>query len=153
MPLRGFNLFVVGPEGSGRHSVVQSFIHKQAKNMATPNDWCYVYNFESAHQPLVLHFPAQQGPIFKNEISELIEAIKTTLPAIFEGDDYRVRKRALGEKMQQKVDKLYEGLKTKGREQSIAVIKNEQGMIFSPMDDKGKPMDLEAFKKLPESTK
>ncbi len=153
MPLRGFNLFVVGPEGSGRHSVVQSFIHKQAKDKVTPSDWCYVYNFESAHQPLALEFPPQQGPIFKKEISELIEAIKTSLPAIFEGDDYRVRKRALAEKLQQKVDKLYESLITKGREKSIAVIKNDQGMMFSPMDEKGEPMDLESFKKLPESTK
>lgn len=152
MPLRGFNLFVVGPEGSGRHSVVQSFIHKQAKDKATPSDWCYVYNFESAHQPLTLEFPPQQGPIFKKEISELIEAVKITLPAIFEGDDYRTRKRALGEQLQQKVDKLYQGLITKGREQSIAVIKNDQGMMFSPMNEKGEPMDLESFKKLPEST-
>lgn len=153
MPSRGFNLFVVGPEGSGRHSVVQSFIHKQAKNKTTPSDWCYVYNFESAHQPLVLEFPPQQGPVFKKEMSELIEAVKTTLPTIFEGDDYRIRIKALGEQLQQKVDKLYEGLINKGKEQSIAVIRNDQGMMFSPMDEKGEPMDLESFKKLPESTK
>lgn len=153
MPLRGFNLFVVGPEGSGRHSVVQSFIHKQAKDKATPSDWCYVYNFESAHQPHALEFPSQQGPIFKKKMSDLIAAIRITLPTIFDGDDYRIRTRALGEKLQQKVDKLYEGLISKGKEQSIAVIKNDQGMIFSPMDEKGAPMDLESFKKLPESTK
>jgi len=54
---RGFNLFVVGPEGSGRHSVVQSFINRQATGETTPNDWCYVFNFDQPHKPLALEFP------------------------------------------------------------------------------------------------
>lgn len=35
---RGFNLFVIGPKGSGRHSVVQSFINRQAEDEPTPMD-------------------------------------------------------------------------------------------------------------------
>ena len=46
---RGFNLFVIGPEGSGRHTVVQSFINRQAEGEATPSDWCYVFNFDLPH--------------------------------------------------------------------------------------------------------
>lgn len=152
MAQEGFNLFVVGPEGSGRHSVVQSFIDKQAKTKPTPNDWCYVHNFENPHQPLSLEFPPQQGLTFKKEMDQLIEAAKTTLPAIFEGDDYRARKRSLGEQLQQKVDKLYEQLIAEGKERSIAVIRNEKGIVFSPMDGKGNPMDIESFQKLPEQT-
>lgn len=152
MQHQGFNLFVIGPEGSGRHSVVQSFINKKAQKESTPNDWCYVYNFEQPHTPLALEFPSRQGPVFRQEMHELIDALKTTIPTVFEGDDYRARKRALNEKWKQRVDKIYEDLIAKGKEQSIAVVKNEQGIIFTPMDGKGDPMDIEAFRKLPEAT-
>lgn len=149
---RGFNLFVIGPEGSGRHSVVQSFINRQAEDEPTPSDWCYVFNFDLPHKPLALEFPPKQGPVFKQEMHELIDALKTTIPTVFEGDEYRARKRAINESLKQRVDKIYEDLITKGKEQSIAVIKNEDGIIFTPMDGEHKPMDIEAFRKLPEDS-
>lgn len=149
---QGFNLFVIGPEGSGRHRVVQSFINRQAEDEPTPNDWCYVFNFDQPHKPLAMEFPPKHGPVFKQEMNELIDALKTTIPTVFEGDDYRSKKRALTENLKQKVDKRYEDLINKGKNQSIAVVRNEQGILFSPMDGEGKPIDIDAFRKLPEET-
>lgn len=146
---RGFNLFVVGPEGSGRHSVVQSFINKQAAKETTPNDWCYVFNFEEPHKPLALEFPPKQGPQFRKEMHELLDTLKTTIPSVFEGDDYRTKRRAIKEDLEGKVDTIYADLIEKGRAQSIGVIRNEQGIVFNPLDDKGKPMDLAAYRKMP----
>ncbi|WP_028585336.1 Lon protease family protein [Desulfogranum mediterraneum] len=152
MPYRGFNLFVIGPEGSGRHSLVQSFINRQARDEPTPSDWCYVFNFDLPHKPLALEFSPKQAPVFRREMLELIEALKTTIPTVFEGDDYRVKKRLLSEKLKQRVDKIYDSLIARGREQSIAMVRNEQGVVFTPMDGEGNLIDLEAFKKLPAET-
>ncbi len=149
---RGFNLFVIGPEGSGRHSVVQSFINRQAEGEPTPSDWCYVFNFDLPHKPLALEFPPKQGPVFRYEMHELIDTLKTTIPSVFEGDEYRARKRALNENLKRKIDKIYEEMIAKGKAQSIAVVRNEQGISFTPLDDKGKSMDLETFRKQPEDT-
>ena len=149
---RGFNLFVIGPEGSGRHSVVQSFINRQAGDEPTPDDWCYVYNFDLPHKPLALKFSPKQGPVFKQEMHELIDTLKTSFPTVFEGDDYRAKKRTLNEDLRQKIDKIYEEMIEKGKAQSIGVVRNEQGIVFNPLGSDGKPMDLEAFRKLPEET-
>lgn len=149
---RGFNLFVIGPEGSGRHSVVQSFINRQASDEPSPSDWCYVFNFDLPHKPLALQFPPQQGPVFKQEMHELIDTLKTTIPTVFEGDDYRAKKRALTENLRQEIDEIYEEMIQEGRSQSIGVVRNEKGIVFNPLDKDGKPMDLEAFRKLPEET-
>lgn len=146
---RGFNLFVIGPEGSGRHSVVQTFINRKASDEPCPDDWCYVFNFEQPHKPLALKLPPKQGPVFKQEMHILIDTLKTTLPTIFEGDDYRVKKRAINEHLRQEVDEIYEAIIKEGKKESIAVIRNEQGIVFTPLDTKGNPMDLEAFHKLP----
>lgn len=147
---RGFNLFVIGPEGSGRHSVAQTFINRKANDEPCPNDWCYVFNFEQPHKPLALKFAPKQGPVFKQEMHVLIDTLKTTIPTIFEGDDYRAKKRALDEHLRQKIDEIYEAIIEKGKSESIAVIRNEQGIVFNPLDSEGKPMDLETYHKLPD---
>ena len=47
----GYNVFVLGPKGSGKHAVARKLLRHQAKDEATPSDWCYVYNFERRHKP------------------------------------------------------------------------------------------------------
>lgn len=148
----GFNLFVVGPEGSGRHCALQSFIHRQAREEPTPDDWGYVYHFDHPHKPLALQFPPQQISVFKQEIHELIDALKTTLAAVFESDEYRARTQVLKENLGQKVDKIYKELIDKGKERSVSVVRNEKGVVFAPLDEEEQTIDFEAFQKLPEET-
>jgi lon-related putative ATP-dependent protease len=153
MQQQGFNLFVIGPEGSGRHSVVESFIHDKASKEATPSDWCYVHNFHQPHKPLALELPPSQGIIFKGEMYELIDTLKTTVPAIFEGDDYRARLKAINDLLTQKIDAAYLEMEKTAKAQSIAVLRSDQGFRFSPTDDKGEPLDIEEFRKLPDKVK
>ncbi|MCX5871113.1 MAG: ATP-binding protein [Deltaproteobacteria bacterium] len=153
MQQQGFNLFVIGPEGSGRHSVVESFIHDKASKEATPSDWCYVHNFHHPHKPLALELPPRQGIIFKGEMHELIDTLKTTIPAIFEGDDYQVRLKAINDLLTQKIEARYLEMEKEAKAQSIGVLRSEQGFRFSPMDSKGEPLSSEDFSKLPQEVK
>ena len=43
---KGYNLFCLGPEGTGKTSLVKRILVKEAKERPTPQDWVYVYNFE-----------------------------------------------------------------------------------------------------------
>ncbi len=153
MQQQGFNLFVIGPEGSGRHTVVESFIHDKASKEATPSDWCYVHNFHQPHKPLALELPPSQGLAFKAAMYELIDTLKTTIPAIFEGDDYRVRRKAINDLLAQKIEGLYHDVEAKAKKESIAVSRSEQGFRFSPTDGKGEALSIEDFRKLPEDIK
>ena len=148
----GFNLFVIGPEGSGRHSVVQSFINEKAGHEQTPNDWCYVHNFNHPHKPLSLEFQSGKSLVFKQEMHDLIDMLRTTIPAVFEGEDYRSRKKTIKDNLQQKIEKLYRGVDERAKEESISVVRSEQGILFAPMDGSGTTLDAEAFRKLPEET-
>ncbi len=146
----GFNLFVVGPQGTGRHSVIQAFIDKKAKDEPSPYDWCYVQNFKDSHKPYALRFPSGQSQIFKKEMHDLIDMLKTTIPSIFEGEDYRARSSAINNVTNQKIEKLYNEVEQEAKSEKIAVVKSEQGILFTTMGDDGKPLDTEAFLKLPE---
>ncbi|MGE4088205.1 MAG: ATP-dependent protease, partial [Immundisolibacter sp.] len=41
----GYNLFILGTPGAGRHGVVRRFLEQRAASQPTPADWCYVHNF------------------------------------------------------------------------------------------------------------
>lgn len=149
----GFNLFVIGPEGSGRHSVVQSFINEKAGHEPTPNDWCYVHNFNHPHKPLTLEFPPGKSLLFKQEMHDLIDMLKTTIPAVFEGEDFRTRNKGINDNLQQKIEKLYHGVEKRARKESISVVRGEQGILFAPIDGSGTTLNAEDFRKLPEEVR
>ncbi len=46
MKSAGYHIFVTGPEGTGKTTIVQDIIHKAAKALPTPADWCMVNNFK-----------------------------------------------------------------------------------------------------------
>ncbi len=146
----GFNLFIVGPEGSGRHSVIKSFINKKAAEEATPQDWCYLHNFKHPHQPLAVAFPPGQSLVFKREMHDLIDMLKTTIPTVFEGDDYRARSKGILDKLQEKIEKLYRGVEVRAKADNIAVLKGEHGVLFAPMGSDGRPIDTKEFTSKPE---
>src|SRR5713226_7815873 len=43
---RSFNVFVAGPEGTGKATAVRAFLSDAAARRPTPDDWCYVHNFK-----------------------------------------------------------------------------------------------------------
>ena len=57
MTHRDFNLFVLGPTGTGRHTAVQKILSEDAAKRPVPCDWAYVNNFEEAHKPKALQLP------------------------------------------------------------------------------------------------
>ncbi|NDD65566.1 MAG: ATP-dependent protease, partial [Acidobacteria bacterium] len=57
----GYNLFALGPSGTGKHTLVRGFIADQAAREATPSDWCYINNFTQSTKPLLIELPPGRG--------------------------------------------------------------------------------------------
>src|ERR1700752_2940233 len=45
MRRKGYNVYALGPAGTGRHQLVDDLLKHQAATESTPSDWCYVNNF------------------------------------------------------------------------------------------------------------
>ena len=74
MAQAGYNIFVTGPQGCGKHSAVSRTLARIAASMPAAPDWCYVHNFEQPHRPRALRFAAGQGANCKQAINEFVEA-------------------------------------------------------------------------------
>ena len=76
MRKQGYNLFVHGPSGLGKETIVRQFLKKQVENTPTPADWCYVHRFDQPHKPNAMKLPAGRGRELKTDMSNLVEKIR-----------------------------------------------------------------------------
>ncbi len=142
-----YNMFVMGPPGSGRHSVTQRLLQEQAVDEPTPSDWVYVHNFRDTHKPNVIELPTGQGVSLKTAMEGLIEELRSSIPAVFESEEYRTRRNAIQSEFDQKHENEFEALRKKATETDIVMMQTPHGFAFAPVRD-GEVMRPEVFQQL-----
>ncbi|MGD9536255.1 MAG: Lon protease family protein [Alphaproteobacteria bacterium] len=145
----GYNVFVLGPYGIGKHTVVRRVLRELAAGEAVPSDWCYVHNFETPHKPKALKLPAGVGNQLKEAMQKLIEQLRAAVPAVFESEEYRSRREAIENTVKKRQEELFGAVQEKARAESVAIVQTPAGFGFAPMRD-GEIMPPEEFNKLPE---
>lgn len=145
----GYNLFVLGPPGIGKHALVRQFLGQEAVAKSTPDDWCYVNNFEQPYKPRVLRLPPGQGLGLCQDMNRMMEELQTTIPAVFDSEDYRTRKQVLLEEFKEREEKAFEELKRRATEHGFALMKTPVGLAFAPVHN-GHVLSSEQYDQLPE---
>ena len=131
----GFNLFVLGPNGSGKFTAVTQFLHHRAPAEPIPDDWCYVYNFDQPHKPNALRLPPGQATTLQTDMKQLVAGLRTTIPAAFSGDEYQTQQRAIEEEFKERQTQALEDLRQTALKHDIALIHTPQGFAFAPLKD------------------
>jgi lon-related putative ATP-dependent protease len=145
----GYNLFCMGPEGSGKASLVRGYMDQAAQGRPQSNDWAYVHNFAEPTKPRALALPPGGGPDFAKAMDGLIEDLRHALPTAFDGDQYRSRRREIEETFKQRHDALLEAHSDSAKGQNIALMRTPMGLALAPYRD-GEVLGPEDFAKLPE---
>ncbi len=138
---KGYNLFALGAAGTGKHSTVFEAIERRARTEPTPPDWCYVQDFEQWHRPRALKLPPGDGHAFRKDVDKFIEELSTAVPAMFRGDEYRMRRGAIEKVFDQGEKKLVEELEAKALEQGIALLRASGGYAFTLLRE-GEPVPI-----------
>ncbi len=146
----GYNIFALGSPGTGKRTLVMDFLEQRVGNEPTPEDWCYVNNFEEPHKPKALALPAGEGQGLQRAVDRLIEDVESVLTATFEGDEYRRRKQELEQGFSEDQQRALQELEKYARERGMAVVPTAQGLALTPIKEDGKPMTPEEIEQLPE---
>jgi lon-related putative ATP-dependent protease len=148
MPHDGFNLYVMGSPGLGRHTFVREALEERAGLAPPPFDWCYVANFQQPHTPLVIKLPAGTGRQLRQDMKQLIEDLLSAIPAAFQGDEYRRRANEITEEFKKREDDAARELGEMASSRDIVLMRGATGFTLSPQKD-DKTLSHEEFKKLP----
>ncbi|GAA0851446.1 ATP-binding protein [Marinobacter szutsaonensis] len=149
---RGFNLFVLGPSGAGKQELVERFLGRHAGEKEVPPDWCHVYNFKNADRPKALRFPAGQGRVFRKDMNDFTDELRTAIPATFESEEYQSRIQELQEEMAKRQHQGLFDIQEEANRNNIAMITTPAGFTFAPMRD-GEVIDPEEYKKFSDEEK
>lgn len=148
----GYNLFVVGPAGTGRMTYALDSIKKVAELRAVPTDWCYVYNFENPDKPLVIPFPAGMGQKFQREIEVLLIDIERLIRSSFTSEVFEKEKRRILDDFRDEIEAIWEQTDVFALENQIKIERTPTGIETIPLFF-GRPMEIKEFEQLSDTNK
>lgn len=147
MHREGYNIFALGPSGTGKRSLLLRFFEESAQGEPIPDDWCYVHNFDQDHRPKAIRLPPGMGIKFQGDMDQFIEELHNALSAAFESDEYRTRRRMVESEIQERQEAAFEALQGKAQQDNFALLRTPAGLVFAPIKD-GEVMPPDEFNKL-----
>ena len=149
----GYHLFVMGPPGSGKRALARLAIDARRARTPSPlSDWVYVNNFALPHRPLALALPAGRGTELRADLRKLVDDLQTTIPAVFESEEYAVQSGRIGTDISQRGSSALKAVVDDANSKGIAMIHTPSGFTFAPQKD-GEVLPPDEYEKLPEEEK
>jgi hypothetical protein len=142
----GYNVFALGPAGTGKRFLVEHFLRERASMRAVPPDLCYVNNFTEPNKPSLLVLPPGLGFSLKSDLKEFIEEVTSALPAVFESEEYQAKVNSIRQSV--KTEEELAELSERAKKRDIAMLHTPVGVVFAPMKE-GAVLNPEEFAKLP----
>ena len=143
----GYNLFVSGSTGLGKHTIVKQLLKTKVVDFPKPSDWCYVNNFEHPHKPKILKLPAGFGCKLRDDMLQLVEDLLSAIPSAFETDEYNARVKEINDELDETKEAAFVKLGEKAETENIALMRTPGGYTLGPMKD-GKVLTPDDFDKL-----
>ncbi len=146
----GYNLFVLGPPGTGRHAILRGFLERKAAERPAPPDRVYVANFQDEIRPLALALPPGLGARLRAELAELVEDLRAAYAAAFEGEDYQARRKAIDRELGERQESTFRELGALAAQRGLLMGRTPMGVVFAP--GRGEEvLTPEQFEALPEA--
>ncbi len=143
LPYSGYNIFAVGTAGLGKRTMIKRLLQQHAKNMRTPDDWVYVYNFKHPRAPIALQLPVGQAPKFQAALHQMWQTILKQLERRFTAETYHNRiemiRQQTGDVQQQALVELTK----EGDELGLKLISQDDEHCFVPVQHvSGKVLEM-----------
>jgi len=145
----GYNIFALGPAGTGKRSLVRQFFEQRAASEPVPSDWCYVNDFKEPHKPCALRLPPGKGVELRQDMEDLAEELRAALSAAFESEEYQTRRQVIEEGFNERQQEAFEEIRQLARERGLAVLRTPAGFVFAPVRD-GEVLSPQEIQELPE---
>lgn len=152
MDFTGYNLYLAGPPGVGKTKTIETILSLEAKEKQSPQDWCYVFNFQNPNEPKAIVLPQGKGKELKNDMEEFLQNLKLDIPRAFEGKEFEEQKQNTMNRFQKEKNNLFEEVQKKALEIDIQVQFSPTGIITLPLVE-GKTVTQENYNALDEETK
>ena len=148
MPPNGYHIVSSGPKGVGRTSLTLDVISQYAQTLPTPDDWCYVANFDDFNKPIALRLPAGQGLTFSKEMNHAALALKQGLQNAFSEETYKIKLAHIEQQLSAEREEYFQSLRKLIETEDVGLSRLPGGIVVCPKD-KGQKISPDIFNQLP----
>jgi predicted ATP-dependent protease len=144
----GHHLFVAGPPGSGKRSLVRQAIEaRRAEDGAARADWVYVHDFDTPHRPVAIALPAGRGAQLRADLRALVDELRATIPAAFESEEYASEVERLNADVKERAERALIEVSQEAQAQGLVMLRTPVGFTFAPRtgDEVMPPPEYEAL--------
>ncbi|AKA68415.1 Lon protease family protein [Clostridium scatologenes] len=127
MDSKQYNIFISGKTGTGKTGYIVRKIEEYAKKMPTPQDWCYVYNFENPNNPVAISLNTGTAIKFKEGMNFFIKYIIKEVPVYFDSENYENEKNSIIGKYENMLLDLSRELNIEAKKRGFSVKKTPTG--------------------------
>ena len=145
----GYHIFITGPEGTGKATIVQEIVRRVARDLPTPVAWCMVNNFNDEYRPKAIAVRPGLANRFAKSVQRLINDLKIRLPKEFQTDSFREKIKEIQNRYNEQKKEHFGRLDAAAREKRLSLEKTPSGYQTIPLDG-DKPYAEESFAKLDE---
>jgi predicted ATP-dependent protease len=154
----GYNIYVAGLTGTGKTSMVKTYIERLIKEREargetfTLHDWCYLHNFKEPDRPQIASLPQRKGKILKERITELLNKVREEVAKAFSSEEYKAQAKKTVEEGQSEQKEVFDEIAGEARQQGFLLQMTPMGPLLIPIVD-GRPMEEKEYLALEETTR
>jgi lon-related putative ATP-dependent protease len=145
----GYNLYVMGPTGSGKYTLVKNYLDQQAVSGQQAVDWGYLHDFSNEQRPWYISLPAGEGRQLRHDIENLLAELVEDLPSVFDDEYYRGRIRAIDKISRKHRVRMFGTLQAEADRKGILLLRMQDNSYAFAAKRNGEPMTTEEFEQLP----
>jgi lon-related putative ATP-dependent protease len=148
----GYNIFVTGMTGTGKGTAILEYLKRTIAGRdgnVPPDDWCYVYNFTDPDRPNAIRLPAGRGRVLRDQLNELVAAVRTNVQRAFTSEQFEHERRTLMDVGQKSAQDIIEAAQAEASAAGFALNFSPMGMSLLPMKN-GDVITPEQYAALPQ---
>ncbi|MBY0280648.1 MAG: AAA family ATPase [Alphaproteobacteria bacterium] len=124
---KGFHVFVVGEDRSGRMTATLTYLKQYIKTMQAPLDLVYLNNFSETHRPKPYSLPAGLGAVLVQKTKDLIKNIQVILNKMTTNPHYLRQIDSLSASLDYQIEQQIAEVKHYAHERGYEVTQNPDG--------------------------
>lgn len=136
----GYNLFVLGPVGSGRSTLMAQMMREEAAQRAVPPDLCYLHNFDVPEHPRALRLPAGEGRLLRQHMGQFAKDLQSDIPKRFLEADFKAEQERLTLASKADEEHEYLALSAFAEARNFVLLREQGNMVFTLRDPQGAPL-------------
>lgn len=133
MEAPGYNIFLSGPQGTGKSTIARNLLDKKATGKPIPPDWCYVYNFTSPDTPNKLRLPAGRGREFSKDMANQVDKMIHRIIKALESEDFEQKKARILTTFSEDTSAMYLTLEEEARSNGFTISHSQTGVSSVPL--------------------